>query len=114
MECESSVQSERNAIEGEKSMLNKTTYEITEIIELYAVNEIFISNCIERNWILPIDINKNILDKEDITRILFIKDLKDEFGANDESIPIILHLVDQLHWSQMQINHCIEMLLCKA
>jgi chaperone modulatory protein CbpM len=94
-------------------MLNKATYEITEIIELYEVNEFFISDCIERNWIIPIDTNGKILDKEDIARILLIKDLKEEFGANDESIPIILHLVDQLHWSQMQIKHYMELLEMK-
>ncbi len=94
-------------------MLNKSTYEITEIIELYEVKEFFISDCIERNWIIPIDTNRKILDKEDITRILLIKDLKEDFGANDESIPIILHLVDQLHWSQMQIKHYMEILETK-
>ncbi len=94
-------------------MLNKATYEITEIIELYEVNEFFISDCIGKNWIIPIDSKGKILDKEDIARILLIKDLKEDFGANDESIPIILHLVDQLHWSQMQIKHYMELLETK-
>jgi hypothetical protein len=88
----------------------KITYEITEIIELYEVNEIFVYDCIEREWIIPVDINKKLLDREDIARLLLIRDLKEDFGANDESIPIILHLIDQLHWSQAQIKHYIEKL----
>jgi hypothetical protein len=83
----------------------QTTYEITEIIELYEVNEIFIFDCIEREWIIPLDTNKKILDREDIGRMLLIKDLKEDFGVNDESIPIILHLIDQLNWSQAQFKY---------
>lgn len=83
-------------------------YKITEIIELYGVKEIFIYDCIEKEWILPMDTEKKILDKEDLARILLIKDLKEDFGVNDESIPIILHLLDQLRWSQLQIKHYLE------
>ena len=85
-------------------------YEITEIIELYGVNEFFIHDCIERDWIIPIDTEKKLLDKEDLDRILLIQDLKQEFGVNDESIPIILHLIDQLRWTQTQIKHYIDIL----
>lgn len=89
-------------------MAYKITYEITEIIELYEVNEIFIYDCIEREWIIPIDTKRKLLDGEDIARLLLIKDLKEDFGVNDESIPIILHLIDQLHWSQAQIKHYLK------
>lgn len=91
-------------------MLYKTRYEITEIIEVYHVKEIFIYDCIEKEWIVPVDAEKKSLDMEDITRILLIRDLKEDFGVNDESIPIILHLIDQLNWSQAQIKHYIEIL----
>ncbi len=89
-------------------MESKKIFEIKEIIEQYEVNEIFIINCIEREWILPVDIKKALLDSEDISRILLIKDLKEIFGVNDEAIPIILYLIDQLHWSYAQIKHYIE------
>lgn len=36
-------------------------------------------------------------DMEDIARMLLIRDLKEDFGVNDESIPVILYLIDQLH-----------------
>ncbi|HNX23512.1 MAG TPA: chaperone modulator CbpM [Spirochaetota bacterium] len=91
-------------------MLYKTTYEITEIIELYHVQEVFIYDCIEKEWVTPVDTQKRSFDMEDITRILLIRDLKEEFGVNDEAVPIILHLIDQLHWSQAQIKHYIEIL----
>jgi len=89
-------------------MKDKNNYEITEIIELYQLNEIFIYECIEREWIIPSDTEEKLLDKEDIARILLIKDLKEGFGVNDESIPVILHLIDQIHWLKSRLAHYME------
>lgn len=33
----------------------------------------------------------------DVARAHFIRKLKDDLGANDEGVGVILHLVDQLH-----------------
>jgi chaperone modulatory protein CbpM len=33
----------------------------------------------------------------DLARVQLIKDLKVDFGVNDEGVAIILHLIDQLH-----------------
>jgi chaperone modulatory protein CbpM len=88
----------------------KITYGITEIIELYPVDEHFIYYCIEKEWIVPADTGKKYLDMEDISRILLIRDLKEDFGVNDESIPIILHLVDQLNWSQARVRQYLEII----
>jgi hypothetical protein len=91
-------------------MKDKKIYEITEIIELYQINKIFIYECIEKEWITPCDIEKANLDKEDIARILLIKDLKEIFGVNDESIPVILHLIDQIHWLKSRMTHYMKSL----
>ncbi len=89
-------------------MKEKNNYEITEIIELYKLNDIFIYECIEREWIVPSNTEETRLDQEDIARILLIKDLKEIFGVNDESIPIILHLIDQIHWLKTRLTHYME------
>ena len=44
------------------------------------------------------------LDLEDLTRIHLIAELKHDFEVNDESIPIILHLIDQLNYLRNQIK----------
>jgi len=86
----------------------KLMYGITEIIELYNVNEILVYDCIDREWVIPADADKRLLDIEDVARILLIRDLKEDFGVNNESVPIILHLIDQLHWSRANIRHYLE------
>ncbi len=49
-------------------------------------------------WVKPPDVeNTENLDEEDLGRLQLIHELRDRLGVNDESIPIILHLVDQLH-----------------
>jgi chaperone modulatory protein CbpM len=89
-------------------MKDKNIYEITEIIELYQLNEVFICDCIDREWIIPTNTEQRLLDQEDIARILLIKDLKEVFGVNDESIPIILHLIDQIHGLKSRLSHYME------
>lgn len=89
-------------------MKDKNIYEITEIIELYQLNEVFVCDCIEREWIIPTNTEQRLLDKEDIARILLIKDLKEVFGVNDESIPVILHLIDQIHVLKSRLSHYME------
>jgi chaperone modulatory protein CbpM len=53
---------------------------------------------IEEEWVRPIDREHLMLDEEDEARIGLISMLKSEFEVNDESVPIILHLLDQLHY----------------
>ncbi len=89
-------------------MKDKNIYEVTEIIELYQLDEIFIYECIEREWIIPSNTEETLLDQEDVARILLIKDLKEEFGVNDESIPIILHLIDQIHWLKSRLSRYMK------
>ena len=52
---------------------------------------------IQESWIIPIDPEELIFDAEDIARIKFIHELREIFAVNDEAVPIILHLVDQLN-----------------
>ena len=89
-------------------MMVKRIFKITEIIESHHLSEIFIYQCIENEWIIPSDIENRYFDQEDISRILLIKDLKEDFGVNDESVPLILHLIDQMHWLKSQVKHLTD------
>jgi len=88
---------------GKKSVLH-----IHEIIQSYELSETFIVECIRSEWIVPCDYEKSLLDEEDIARLMLIRDLKNDFGVNDESIPIILHLVDQIYALQVRVKQKFE------
>jgi chaperone modulatory protein CbpM len=90
------------------SMEERTIFKIREIISLYNVDEEFICDCIEREWIILVDSKKRLMDREDVARILLIRDLKEDFGVNDEAIPLILHLIDQLHLSRSLLNQYLD------
>ena len=64
----------------------------------------FIKVCIRNRWVIPMDPDEGTLDQEDVTRLLLIRDLQLIMGVNDEAIPIILHLLDQLYWLKNQIR----------
>lgn len=51
-----------------------------------------------QRWLVPeqTSAGANFSDM-DVARAHFIRDLKADFGVNDEGVDVILHLVDQLH-----------------
>lgn len=59
---------------------------------------------IEEEWIRPSNSDGPLLDEEDIARIHFIWELYEDFGVNDEAVPIILHLVDQLNRIHLELK----------
>jgi chaperone modulatory protein CbpM len=89
-------------------MKKNVFFTVDETIEYYSVSKQFIIKCIEHRWIVPCETEKLNLDKEDIARILLINDLKNELGVNDEGVPIILHLVDQIHLMKKKFNDCLN------
>ncbi len=53
---------------------------------------------IEQHWLIPTETTTEMsFSDKDVARAHFIRDLKGDFGVNDEGIDVILHLVDQLH-----------------
>lgn len=69
-----------------------------------STNEII--HYIEEEWISPA--GKDVFDDEDISRIKLIHDLIDQLGVNEESVPIILHLIDQIHALQIRMKERVD------
>lgn len=53
---------------------------------------------IEERWILP-EREGDVLsfDEIDIARLRLIAELRRDFEVNDEAVPLVLHLIDELH-----------------
>ncbi len=71
---------------------------MTEVCEICGTSDEMIIQFINEKWIHPIDTELQTFDEEDISRIIFIQDLREKFEVNDEAVPVILHLVDQLNY----------------
>jgi hypothetical protein len=71
---------------------------LDEVSEISGIPSTVIVHFIEEEWVNPIDQELKMLDEEDVCRILLIHDLQEKFGVNDEAVPVILHLVDQLNF----------------
>ncbi len=53
---------------------------------------------LEQGWLIPVQGSAGVnFSDMDVARAHFIRDLKADFGVNDEGVDVILHLVDQLH-----------------
>jgi chaperone modulatory protein CbpM len=53
---------------------------------------------LEQQWIIPEETAAGAAYSDrDVARAHLIKDLKADFGVNDEGIDVILHLMDQIH-----------------
>jgi chaperone modulatory protein CbpM len=53
---------------------------------------------IEAEWLVPLTGGTTFnFSDADLARARLIRDLKLDFGVNDEGITIVLHLLDQLH-----------------
>jgi chaperone modulatory protein CbpM len=67
---------------------------------------------LEQRWLIPDQTSAGMNFSEmDIARAHLIRDLKTDFGVNDEGIDVILHLVDQLHGLRRalaQLNRDLE------
>jgi len=75
--------------------MSKTFFTVTEVSRMTGLNREQITTWIERQWVTPPE--PTHLDREDVARLELIHDMIDDFGANEEAIPVILHLVDQLY-----------------
>ena len=81
-----------------------TTYRLSEAADQCDLNPEIIQEFIAYEWICPADPAELKLDEEDIARIHLIKELIEDLGVNDESIPIILHLIDELNHLHLNLE----------
>jgi chaperone modulatory protein CbpM len=58
-------------------------------------------------WLVPPQTDPELLFADvDLARVQLIRDLREDFGVNDEGVSVILHLVDQMHglrWSMREL-----------
>ena len=78
---------------------------LLEVAQLFNINQEVIIQFINEEWIEPLDLSNLILDEDDLARIQLILELQEQLGVNNESVPIILHLIDQLNHLHLALMH---------
>lgn len=57
-----------------------------------------IHHFIQQTWILPVEEDgRYFFDEADVARLRLIVELRGDMEVNDEAVPIILRLLDQVH-----------------
>ena len=82
--------------------MKKITFTLLEVSYLTGLDQAVIATWIAKEWVSPPALD--VLDQEDIARLRLIHELQYDFGANEDSIPLIIHLVDQLCHLQEQLR----------
>lgn len=53
---------------------------------------------IEQNWVLPERSGEDFLfDESDVARVQLIAELRRDLDVNEEAVPVVLRLLDQVH-----------------
>jgi chaperone modulatory protein CbpM len=85
-------------------MNRKRYYQISEVAQTCHIHEAVIVEFIEKQWLTLEFPETRELDEEDLARAKLIQELQAEMGVNDDAIPIILHLLDQLHYLHLRLR----------
>jgi len=80
-------------------------HRLEEAAEKSGIDSEVLLHFIEWEWLHPADHTHPILDEEDIARARLIWQLQHDFGVNQEAIPIILHLIDQLNYFHIVLKN---------
>ena len=64
---------------------------------------------IAAGWLVPPQTEPEpVFSDVDVARAQFIRDLREDFGVNDEGVSVILHLVDQMHGLRRTMQDLLE------
>lgn len=78
--------------------MNNDKFTLLEVSKLTGLELSRIDAWIIKEWVVPEA--SEALDQEDIARLRLIHELQNDLGVNEEAIPLILHLLDQLCYMQ--------------
>jgi chaperone modulatory protein CbpM len=64
---------------------------------------------IAAGWLIPPQTEPELMFNDvDLARAQLIRDLRDDFGVNDEGVSVILHLIDQMHGLRRSMHDLLD------
>jgi chaperone modulatory protein CbpM len=65
---------------------------------------------VRQGWIRPAAKAKHRFSEADMARAALIRDLEDKLGFEEEQIPVLLNLIDQIHGLRSELKAMLEAL----
>jgi len=85
---------------------------IQQVVAEMEVSEGEVTGWIEQRWVLPVEEDGELLfDKVDRARIRLIVELRRDLEVNDEAIPVVLRLLDQVYGLRRTLDELREGIL---
>ena len=73
-------------------------FTLAEVVADTEVAETEIVAWVEQHWVLPVEEEGRwVFDEADVARISLIAELRNDLAINDEAMPVVLRLLDQLY-----------------
>jgi chaperone modulatory protein CbpM len=64
---------------------------------------------IAAGWLIPPQTEPELMFNDvDLARAQLIRDLREDFGVNDEGVSVILHLIDQMHGLRRSMHDLLD------
>jgi len=83
-----------------------------EILVTLEIGASELSTWIDQHWVLPVEEGGDFyFDETDIARVRLIAELRNDLGVNEDAIPVVLRLLDQvysLRRALTELNHAIQ------
>src|SRR5215467_493521 len=81
---------------------------ISEFLVRVRIDRHLLESMIAAGWLITQREPELIVSDIDLARAQLIRELKEDFGVNDEGISLILHLLDQIHGLRRSMHGALE------
>jgi len=81
---------------------------VDEFVVKIHIERRIVERWIAAGWLIPQRDPELAFSEVDLARAQLIRELKEDFGVNDEGISLILHLLDQVHGLRRSMRELLE------
>jgi chaperone modulatory protein CbpM len=81
---------------------------VHEFLVRVRIDQQHLEHWISAGWLIPRTGPEPQFSDVDLARAQFIRDLKEDFGVNDEGVDVILHLLDQMHGLRQSMQALLD------
>jgi chaperone modulatory protein CbpM len=81
---------------------------VDEFVVKIHIERRIVESWIAAGWLMPQRDPELAFSEVDLARAQLIRELKEDFGVNDEGISLVLHLLDQVHGLRRSMRELLE------